>query len=96
MAREAGESSRVAPKAGARGTNVAVCRCTEQQRRAILEEGERGWRNGQRPVYIEVKHEAGRSAGTEREGGRASTGKGGILEPGLALKYTPREIPGVN
>ena len=32
------------------------------------------------------------------EGGRgwARTGKGGILESGLALKYTPREIPGVN
>lgn len=31
-------------------------------------------------------------------GGRgwARTGKGGILESGLALKYTPREIPGVN
>lgn len=24
------------------------------------------------------------------------SGKGGILEPGPALKYTPREMPGVN
>lgn len=30
------------------------------------------------------------------ERGWARTGKGGILESGLALKYTPREIPGVN
>lgn len=29
----------------------------------------------------------------ERTGAR---GKGGILEPGPALKYTPREMPGVN
>lgn len=33
---------------------------------------------------------------SERVGPAGARGKGGILEPGPALKYTPREMPGVN
>lgn len=32
----------------------------------------------------------------ERVGRTGARGKGGILEPGPALKYTPHEMPGVN
>lgn len=32
----------------------------------------------------------------KRERGLGARGKGGILEPGPALKYTPHEMPGVN
>lgn len=42
---------------------------------------------------IEVERGKRESERVERTG---ATGKGGILEPGPALKYTPREMPGVN